>query len=207
MTTKQIAAYIGKPDQTVKNWVKRASSKMDQLRSKMDQATNEKKPANYDLEETIAIIEVGMGANAAAMYRANAGNAPPAGFFESGSTPQSDRLDRLESIVEKLVTAFVAIAAPGKDVVTQKAITSTVPEIPTRVLIKNLVDKYAVEFGDRDFNGCWWRLYKEFGDRYQMNVRARADNRNIRPIDYLESEGLLSELYAVAILVFGKGAA
>ena len=74
MTTKEIAEAVSKPEQTVKNWVKKTSSKMDQVRAKMDQASHDKKPADYDLEETVAIIEIGLGKNAAALFRENAKN-------------------------------------------------------------------------------------------------------------------------------------
>jgi DNA-directed RNA polymerase specialized sigma24 family protein len=57
MTAKEISQATSKPEQTVKNWIKKTSSKMDNVKSKMDKASQDKKPADYDLDETCAIIE------------------------------------------------------------------------------------------------------------------------------------------------------
>ena len=61
MNVKEIAQAVGKPERTVHNWVQRVSAKMAQVGAKMAQASIDKKPADYDIDETIAIIEHGMG--------------------------------------------------------------------------------------------------------------------------------------------------
>lgn len=129
----------------------------------------------------------------------------------TGVVGQPDRLDRLEAIVEKLVGAVATLAAqiPTRSNVSALPAPQPqlVPEIPVRKQIVNVVNDYAVKFEDGQFEHVWRRLYKEFGDRYGMDVKARASHKGIKPIEYLEREGLLEPLYLVAIAVLGKGAA
>jgi len=74
MTTKQIAEYTGKPEQTIRNWVRDLASKSDVIKSKLD-ASSSRYPADYTLAETCQIIAEGMGEDVAAVYRTNAVNA------------------------------------------------------------------------------------------------------------------------------------
>jgi len=73
--------------------------------------------------------------------------------------------------------------------------------------ISELVSKYAKSFGGADFQATWIRLYREFGSRHGINVYEAARPMKLEPLDFLEKEGKLPELYAVAILIFGKGVA
>ena len=71
MTTREIAKATGKEERTVRRWVNKVAVRMSAVAVKMS-ASSPAHPADYDLEETIAIIEEGMGKNAAAIYRENA---------------------------------------------------------------------------------------------------------------------------------------
>lgn len=74
MTTKQIADAAGKPEQTVRNWIRSLASKSDAIKSKLD-ASSPMNPADYTLAEVCQIIEEGMGKAAADVYRTNAAHA------------------------------------------------------------------------------------------------------------------------------------
>lgn len=71
MTTIQIANSVNKDDRTVRRWVKKLSDKMPVMADKMSASTSTY-PADFTLDETIAIIECGLGKNAADMFAANA---------------------------------------------------------------------------------------------------------------------------------------
>ena len=64
-----MAEAVGKDERSVRRWAGKASDKMSSVSDKMSSSTS-MHPADYDLDETVAIIEAGMGANAAAIYRA-----------------------------------------------------------------------------------------------------------------------------------------
>ena len=72
MTVKEIAQAVGKKERAVHNWVKEVSAKNAQVSAKIAQAKATSKPADYTIEETIKIIESGIGAEAAGVFRANA---------------------------------------------------------------------------------------------------------------------------------------
>lgn len=71
MTTREIAQATGKTERSVRNWANKVAENSSVMAEKISASTSTH-PADYDLEETIAIIEAGMGKNAAAIYRANA---------------------------------------------------------------------------------------------------------------------------------------
>lgn len=71
MTTKQIAEAVGKTEGAVRTWIRSMASKYDAIALKNDASTSTH-PADYTLAETCQIIEEGMGAAAADVYRTNA---------------------------------------------------------------------------------------------------------------------------------------
>lgn len=72
MTVKQISGSVGKKERAIHNWIKKASALNAAISAKIAQAKSTSKPADYDFEETCSIIEIGMGKNAAGIFRANA---------------------------------------------------------------------------------------------------------------------------------------
>jgi hypothetical protein len=89
MTVKEIAEAVGKDERSVRRWVQKVltdktSVRNDVLNDKMQLRTSiaekaehssPEKPANYTPEETLLIIEAGLGKNAAGIFRANLGMA------------------------------------------------------------------------------------------------------------------------------------
>lgn len=98
MTTREISKATGKEERTVRRWVKKVADKMSAVAVKMS-ASSPAYPADYDLEETIAIIEEGMGKNAASIYRENASRK---------QTPASVLTDRDFQMISHIVSATVS---------------------------------------------------------------------------------------------------
>ena len=97
MTTREIAKATGKGERTVQRWVQNMTAKMASISDKMA-ASSSTHPADFDLEETIAIIEEGMGKNAAAIYRENAAK----------STVPSVLTDRDFQMIAQIVSVAVS---------------------------------------------------------------------------------------------------
>jgi hypothetical protein len=111
MTTKEIAEAVGRPEKTVRTWAFKVAAKSAEAAAKLAEATPSK-PANWNLDETVAIIEYGMGKNAASLFRENAKRLP------QNSKDTDDRIGRLETLmaaqigmVEHLCKALAAIPA------------------------------------------------------------------------------------------------
>lgn len=214
MTTKEIAFAVNKDQTTVQRWIKRLNGKMQSIDGKM-LSSSPMVPADFNLEETCHIIEAGLGKNAADLYRMNAGEkrAENSGVGESIS---SRDLDLIAAIVAKTVATTLTHLDGryqrrdgGLDGFPSgfKALPATTmpPEIPVRRQVTNLVNDYADRHLNGDFRKAWGELYKDFGDRYGMNVTERARNRGRKGIEYLADEGLLRELLMVAENLFHQG--
>lgn len=72
MTIKEIAIAVGKPETTVRGWTRQASMKSVNVKTKLIDAKETKKPADFDLDETCLILDEGLGKNAADIFRENA---------------------------------------------------------------------------------------------------------------------------------------
>jgi hypothetical protein len=83
MTVKSIAQTVQKSEDTIQRWIQKLNRKLQlsnddvnrNMRLRIEEksaASSPQNPADYDLEETIAIIGVGLGHNAAEIFRANA---------------------------------------------------------------------------------------------------------------------------------------
>jgi transposase len=56
VTIREISEVAGKDERTIQRWVKRVAGKMSSMNDKMSASTSTY-PADYDLEETVAIKE------------------------------------------------------------------------------------------------------------------------------------------------------
>jgi hypothetical protein len=200
MTTKDIAEAVGKDERTVQRWVSKASDKMSLVSDKMSSSTS-MHPADYDLDETCAIIEAGMGANAAAVYRANAqSSAPSAGgngdldaAFKAAVVQLTNMVTSLDSRVQTLegeqAHRKVLAPPPGKS---------------PRAELNEAVRKLASYSYENDYRLAWRAILKEVYYRLHINVTVRARNEGVKPIDFLEREGLLETATSIAVEKMGQ---
>jgi hypothetical protein len=211
MTTKQLAEYIQRPEKTVRTWAKKASAGSAMSAAKMAEAQKSRGiPVDWDLEEIVSIITVGMGANAAAMYRASA-HKPDIGLLSSVQpipTDSSVAFQMMASAFEKLVRITENQQAMLMDQnvrlgkienrIEERAALLPAPQIKPRDHVNQIVRKYAERVG-MDFSSAWTDLYREFGYRTNSAPKVAAKNRDMGVLDYLESEGLIETLEAVAL--------
>ena len=73
MTVREIAEAVNKEERTIQRWIKKLSDKMSSVNEKSS-LSSPMNPADYTLDETIQIIKVGLGVNAAYIFRQNAEN-------------------------------------------------------------------------------------------------------------------------------------
>lgn len=197
MTAKQIAESTGKDERTIQRWAKKTGDKMSSIADKIASVQKSGIPADYDLDETIAIIETGLGKNAAFVFRQNA----DASGAIAPRTSADSRLDRLEGMVEKLLSVVVAFVQPQIDAKQQEL---PPPPLDPRGQIRRIVAKAARAQGN--YREVWNELYTQSYYRLHVNLKERADNRGIDTLDYAEQEGYLPALLAIAKAVFGEAA-
>ena len=197
MTTKDIAEAVGKTERSIQGWAKKAGERIASVGEKIASAGHGI-PADYDLEETIAIIGHGMGKNAADLFRMSANTS------EKPETRQLSGQD-IALLIPSIVAETVRQLLPMLQITQpkQKAL-PIIPEVPVRKKIINVVNSWAAKKGRSDYESAFHGLYKNFGDRYGMDVEKRAANRHMKSIDYLEQEGKIEELYVCAVKLYGE---
>ena len=75
------------------------------------------------------------------------------------------------------------------------------PQIKPRDHINMIVREHAQKTG-RKYGDVWSELYKQFSYRTNTDPRTCAKNRNMGILDYIEIEGFIETLEAIAIDVF-----
>jgi len=194
MTTKQIADAVNKKERTVQGWARKAGEKIASVGEKIASAGHGRS-ADYTLEETCAIIETGMGRNAADLFRMSANRQLVA--------PQSDIATIVRETMTAMVPALIAIVRGA--IPEQKALAlPAVPDMAPRDSLRRIIAKYGRQSGD--FPGAWNNLYSEFSYRYHINLKERAKNRGMEILDYAEADGFIEDLLALAVNLYGTAA-
>ena len=73
----------------------------------------------------------------------------------------------------------------------------------TRSKISELVRSYCVS-ANVPFRDCWNKLYSEFYYIYHTDLKIRAKNKGLKPMDIAEQLGMLEQLWSVAVAVCTK---
>lgn len=139
MTTKQIAEVVDKDMSTVQRWVKKITDRMSSMDGKMQSMdgrvqsiaakmseSTSTHPADFDTEETVLIIETGMGKNAAGIFRTNARLA--ATSAEAGSE-HTARAEDDDDVRQGMTLVFGAIGKLAKRVSVIEKKIEAVPQI------------------------------------------------------------------------------
>lgn len=197
MNTKEIASAVNKTERSVQRWVKKAGDKMSSISDKMSSSISTK-PADFDLDETLLIIETGLGKNAAAVYALNAKNL---------QKPSDSLLSQKEiEMITKIVAVTVAETMKqldGRVNVIEKRIEERqallpAPDIAPRDRINMIMRQYASNNG-KGFQEVYNDLYRRFNYTHKCNVNIAAKNRGMPIIEYIEVEGMIDDLEAVAV--------
>ena len=200
MNTREIAEVVGKDERSVQRWVKKLSDKMAAINDKMS-SSSPMNPADYDFEETIAIIEAGMGKNAADIYRTNAAASMPTAAKAGDSLTEKD-IRLISSIVSMTVAETMKRlderVAKIETRVEERQALLPAPQMSRRDHINKLAREYSSRTGG-NFAEAYSMLYREFGYRTHSAPTIAAKNRGMAIIDYIEAEGQIDTLEAVAI--------
>lgn len=152
MTTKEIAVAVGKAEKTVRTWASKATAKSAEATAKSAEATPAH-PADWTLDESCAIIEVGLGKNAASLFRENAKNkAVPA----VGSSLTARDMEVIGGIVAAIMASMNSRVEKIEAKIEQRQALLPAPQIKPRDNVNKIVREFAhkqgiehsVAFGD-----------------------------------------------------------
>lgn len=107
-------------------------------------------------------------------------------------TSVESRVEKIEQVREEAIASLDEIPQPELEA----------EELTTRAKLNRLVQNYATA-NALHFQEVWRRLYREFRDRYHIDLRQRAKNiqasgGKFKALDICEQLGKIEELYAVA---------
>jgi prophage antirepressor-like protein len=101
------------------------------------------------------------------------------------------RVDKLDERAREAGQALKGIEAPDAEA----------REVTTRMMITRIVRAYCIA-NHIDYAEGYQALYREFRDRYGINIPVRARNKGVSAIDLAERDGYLEALHAVAYRIF-----
>ena len=197
MNIKEIASSVNKTERAVRNWAKKVAENNSVVAEKIS-VSSPMRPADFDLDETLLIIETGLGKNAAAVYASNA---------KDIQKPSESLLSQKEiEMITKIVAVTVSETMKqldGRVNVIEKRIEERqallpAPDIAPRDRINMIMRQYASTNG-KSFQEVYNDLYRRFNYTHKCNVNLSAKNRGMPIIEYIEVEGMIDDLEAVAV--------
>lgn len=214
MTLNQIAGLTGKTERSIRLWINKpsektsdisektseTSGKMSEIRSKISEARKTSKAAQFTLEETIEIIKAGGNETLANLLLENAHRQQ---VIEAESTLTPRDLNLISTLIKGIFGELDSRVNKIENRIEERQALLPPPDIKPRDAINKLVRDYATRF-DYQYNTVWNKLYTEFNYHYNVNVKTCASNRSMPIIDYIETEGMIDQLHAVAIKIFGE---
>lgn len=192
MTIKELAEFTGKNKSTVGRWVAKCNSG---IISKLQNATKEN-PADFIINEVEEILNAGsMSKDAVSILMSNARKSQQIATIESNPIAvMMDFMAKMQKQQQDFMSTVISEMKTLKQPVEHIQIGSTL--LPERVLFRKLVDK-LVNIAKVDHSTTYSRIYAEMGYVYGVKIKARAKNRNKKPIEVLEEDMLLGKAIAI----------
>lgn len=206
MTTKELAEFFGKSPKTIYRASQKAGIEIGQGKNKVF-TKKEVESLSKVLYSSVpkimqnAINEAfginGTSTNGQSKHRTNdevseINKAFKLAIINMSNIAQSlanktDELDKRISKIETQTEQRKALLPP--------------PQIKPRDHINMIVREYAQKTG-RQYSDVWSELYRQFSYRTNTDPRKCARNRNMGILEYIELEGFIETLEAIAIDVF-----
>lgn len=129
------------------------------------------------------------------------------GILANNAKEHANRLMTLESSQQSLAERIGAIEAKQEEAL---EMAGSLPEpgveaapMSKRAALNAVIRSYHMLSGI-SCQDVWNDLYRQCYYRMHLDIKARAANRGVRPIEFIEQEGILEEVYAIALAIFGK---
>lgn len=197
MTVKEIAKLTGKAERTIRTWASLA--KIAEVSAKMAKAIQSNVPADFTLDETIGIMKSGtVSESLIDLLIENAKNKNS--IIEKKSNLTEFDFEMIARVTSKIISEILDKKIDDKieKKFESKQSLLPAPQKNDRDNVNQIVREYSVKKGI-EYSKVWGMLYSEFYYRVHRNVRVCAKNQEMGIIDYIETEGLMPELLAIAL--------
>jgi hypothetical protein len=209
MTTKEIAELLNKKStKTILAWIKNNGQKMPIISQKLTDAEKTKKPADFTLDETIQILRAGNVSESLISLLIE--NANDKGIALSNGKARNELLTEKDiEFISIIVSRTVAETIKSLDnrmsnienKYEERRSLLPAPKLSDRDNLRQLINTYS-NCNSFSYASVWNMLYKEVYYRMNVNLKERAENRNITAIDYADQEGLIPEILSIALEIF-----
>ena len=194
MTIKEIAELTGKNRTTVLRWA--AKTPVQNAQGRLANAETCGIPANFSLEETLEILRAGgVSEGIMSLLRENAARRPAPG----GESTIFDVLRMVVNTLESHEESIVALTGKAP----RTAITTTLAKNNGENTLMTAIGKY-VESSGQSYQEAWQMIFDECYERLRINFPRRAQNDGVTPSDYIEREGFMAAVLAIAQDVFKR---
>lgn len=202
MTVKELAEFTGKNKSTIGRWIRKANTQP--ILAKLQNAT-QSHSADFTIDEVEVILKAGsLSKDAVSILMSNARKPIVTELvvekkgMEEAFKMMAYSFQQLTEITKSQENRLSKI----EDKIEERKALLPPPSISPRQNVSKIVREYAVS-NSLDFRSVYQQLYTDFGYRTHMNVSERAKNRGMAKMDYIETEGLIDTLEAVAIELYG----
>lgn len=190
MTIKELAEFTGKTEKTVQNWVKKVNEKITLNNEKITLVKGQPTELTIDQVEII-LNSSSMSKDAVRILMENARKSS-----ESITNPINNTENILMNFMVKMqehqqqFMTMVLEKLDNRQPDSKQLLLPDTPQEKPRALLRRLVNDYAYAVNITQ-QESWNELYKQFYYRCNENVKQKARNLKIIPLDYLEQSNKL----------------
>jgi hypothetical protein len=190
MTIKELAEFTGKTEKTIQRWVAKRNDKMTLNKDII--ALVKGKETNLTIDQVESILNAGsMSKDAVNILMSNARQ--PKDIIAQPTPLEVSLIKMVEQNNKIMSMMMIKLESMDNSSVFEQPKQLSLPSAPDikpRAYLNQLVREYS-QLKDVDFQKGWNVLYTEILYRCKENIKVKAKNEGIKPIDYLEREGKL----------------
>jgi len=199
MTIKELAEFTGKTERTIQRWLEKAcdilsDDEKEPLKVKIVKSWETKKPSDFSIDEIELILNhSSMSKDAVKILMDNARKPTQIITVKENNNPITlimDFMVKMQEQQQQFMSAVLSELKTNKQPESKQLSLPVTPDIEPRLYLNQLSREYA-SLKNVSYQIAWNTLYEQMLYRCKINVKVRAKNEGIRPIDYLDRENLL----------------
>ena len=177
MTIKELIGFTGKSERTIRRWIKKANI----VRYA---ETAQRIEIDYTIEEVELILNAGsMSKDAVTILMQNARQ--PKELSVTGDNILMQFMVKMQDQNQQFMNSVLNRLERLETKEPKLLLLPSVPDLEPRAYLNQLVREYS-QLKSVDYQKAWNILYNEMLYRCKTNIKVKAKNEGIRPIDYLE---------------------
>lgn len=182
MTIKELVGFTGKTERTLRRWIEKSNILgCDKMSYHVER--------DYTIDEVEEILKAGsMSKDAVSIIMQNARQ--PKELAITGDNILMQFMVKMQEQNQQFMNSVINRLERLETKEPKQLLLPSAPDLEPRAYLNQLVREYS-QLKSVDFQKSWNILYTEMLYRCKVNIKVKARNEGIKPIDYLEREGFL----------------